>query len=383
MNFKELNISDEVISSLKKLGYTSPTEVQEKVIPQMLSGVEVVVRSRTGSGKTAAFGISLIELIAKDRTKKGLVIAPTRELAIQITNELRAISHDHKFKIYAIYGGQSINKQIENIRSGFDILVGTPGRLLDHINRRTVNMNKTEFVVLDEADLMLDMGFEEDVKDILEKTSKNKKMFLFSATIGDRIKSLSYSYMKQPKFMEVGSVDVEEIEEEIIRIKRKDKFGKLLEIIKEDENNKIMIFVATKHSVEYISNKLNDAGINARYIHGDKSQNQRERTMNDFKKHRFKILVATDVAARGLQINGVDIIINYDKANTGDTHKHRIGRTGRMGEKGRAITFEDIDPYIPRGRNGGGRNHSRGGYSNSSGNRSRKRRSNSIYVGKK
>lgn len=350
MKFRDMSISNRTIDALKDMRYDEPTEVQEKTIPLILEDKEVVVRSKTGSGKTAAFGIGLIELISKDRTKQGLVMVPTRELAIQITKELRDLAKRHRMDIYAIYGGQSIDTQISFLRRGFNIVIGTPGRMLDHIRRGTIRLDNVNWVVLDEADLMLDMGFEEDINAILDETNKEKRLFLFSATIDHKIKSISYRYMQtKPVFVEVGSEDVEEIIERTIVTERRKKLGKLIKILKENPRKRIIIFVATKRSVEYVHDKLNENHINASYLHGDKTQKHREKTIHGFKKGHFNILVATDVASRGLHIENVDIIINFDQANTGDIHKHRIGRTGRMGKTGEAITFKETDPYIPKG----------------------------------
>lgn len=348
MKFREMNISSKTIDALESLGYNKTTEVQEKTIPLILQNKEVVVRSKTGSGKTAAFGVGLIELISKDKNKQALIMVPTRELAIQITDELRDIAKLHNMRIYSIYGGQAIEPQIAMLKTGFNIVVGTPGRMLDHLRRGTIKLDKINWVVLDEADLMLDMGFEQDINAILDETNKNKQMLLFSATIDSKIKSMAHHYMKHPCFVEIGSEEVEEIEERIIRVKRRKKLGKLIEILRQNLRKKIMIFVATKRSVEYVYEKLNSNGITASYLHGDKTQKQRERTIDGFKRKKFNILVATDVASRGLHIEDVEIIINFDQANSNDVHRHRIGRTGRMGKKGLAITFEEEDPYVPK-----------------------------------
>ncbi|MBN2478500.1 DEAD/DEAH box helicase [Candidatus Micrarchaeota archaeon] len=353
MKFKELGISSKTIDALESIGYDEATEVQEKAIPMILQGKEVIVRSKTGSGKTAAFGISLIELILKDRNKQGVIIAPTRELAIQITDELREIGKRHRMKIYAIYGGQSIGRQISLLSKGFNIVVGTPGRMLDHLRRGTMKLDYVNWVVLDEADLMLDMGFEEDINAILREINPQRQMLLFSATIDSRIKSISRRYMHNPEIIEVGSKDVEEITEKTIMIKRQDKIGKLIEILNDNPEKRALIFVSTKRAVEKVCRILNKNDINASFLHGDRTQSQREKTINSFKKRHLNTLVATDVASRGLHIEDVELIINFDPAGSKDVHKHRIGRTGRMGKKGEAITFQDDEPrneYYNTGR---------------------------------
>ncbi len=347
MKFDEMNLSARIIDALKNMNYLEPTEVQEKTIPLILSGKEVVVRSKTGSGKTAAFGIGLIELISKEKNKKGLVIVPTRELAMQITNELRSLSQNSKIGVYPIYGGQDMRKQISMIQRGFGIIVATPGRLLDHIRRGTIRLENADLIVLDEADIMLDMGFKEDIDAILAQTNDKRKIMLFSATIDSRVKKISRDYMNEPEIIEIGSEEVAEIEEKTIIIKRREKIGKLIEIIKNNPKTKIIVFVATKNSVEFVYRVLNENNINAQYLHGGKTQSQREKTLNGFKKGHFEVLVATDVAARGLHIDDVGIIVNFDQANSPDTYLHRIGRTGRMGKKGIAIKFHEQDPYVP------------------------------------
>lgn len=347
MKFREMSISDRTIAALERMDYIDATEVQEKSLPLILQGKEVIVRSQTGTGKTAAFGVGLIEIIASNRSKKALILAPTRELTLQITKELRTIAKNHRLRIYAIYGGQNMNTQLKLLERGFDIIVATPGRLLDHARRGTIHLAQVNCVVLDEADRMLDMGFKEDIDTILGQTHPKKQMMLFSATIDYRIKDISKDYMKHPEMIEVGEVKVEAIDEEFIRLTRREKLRALSQILRRNPSSKKIVFVATKRAVEFVCRKLKINGFDARYLHGDKTQNQRERTMREFKEGRFKILVATDVAARGLHIEDVSYIINYDRANSDDMHTHRIGRTGRMGKKGKAITFIEVDPSVP------------------------------------
>lgn len=364
MEFRQMKISDKTLNALEHMGYKSPTEVQEKAIPLILEGSEIIVRSKTGSGKTAAFGVGLIELLTNSKDK-ALILAPTRELALQITKELRSIAKNHKMYIFSIYGGQDMQRQIQNLRRGFDIVVATPGRLLDHISRGTIDLSQVRYLVLDEADRMLDMGFKEDIDQIIETLDEKRKIFLFSATIDQTIKQIAKNFMQEPKTIEIGEVGIaEEIEEQFIHLNRNEKLAKLKEILSQEEVSKTIIFVATKMSAEYISDKLNESDIFSKYIHGDKSQNRRERIMQEFKDGKFHILVATDVAARGLHIEDVSHVINYDQAMTNEGHTHRIGRTGRMGKAGIAITFVENDPR-PKPQNGGYRNRRSNGYSRS------------------
>ncbi len=366
MKFSEMNLSDRTIAALDELGYLTPTEVQEKSILPIIEGKEVVVRSQTGTGKTAAFGIGLMEMISKDKKSKALILAPTRELALQITKELRSIGEHHGFRIYAVYGGTGMGSQIELLRRGFDVIVATPGRLLDHAERGTVNLAAVNHVVLDEADTMLDMGFKEDIDKILERTSPQKQMMLFSATIDGRIRSLANSYMNQPMFIEAGPQgNLETIEEEMVHLSRAEKLAKLKEFLSQEPVSRAIVFVATKHGTERICHQLNVAGLDAECLHGNKSQNQRERVMRDFKEGQFRVLVATDVAARGLHVEEISHIINYDEAQTRETHTHRIGRTGRMGKSGKAITFVETDPLPKidyRTKRAGARGGRGGGY---------------------
>ncbi|MDO8554059.1 MAG: DEAD/DEAH box helicase [Candidatus Micrarchaeota archaeon] len=367
MKFSDMKISDKTLKSLETLNYIQPTEVQEKVIPLLLENKEVVVRSQTGTGKTAAFGIGVIEEIAKNKNKKSLILAPTRELAIQITKELRAIASNHRLRIFVVYGGEDIGRQFHMLKMGYDIVVATPGRLLDHFRRGTIDLSSFNIIVLDEADRMLDMGFIDDINTILDHVNLERKVLMFSATINEDIKRISKNYMMEPVMVEIGNMaPVASIEEKYIKLNRHEKFGALIDIIRQEPFSRIIIFVATQRAAEYVGDKLAFGKINAGYLHGGLRQNKREKIVRDFREGRFRILVATDVAARGLHVDEVSHIINYDEANDADTHTHRIGRTGRMGKAGKAITFVELDRVErgPRGfsRSGPGRgNFSRGG----------------------
>jgi superfamily II DNA/RNA helicase len=348
MKFKEMSISGRTIDALEIMKYEDATEVQEKTIPLMLQGGDLMVRSQTGTGKTAAFGIGLIELLSKDRSKKGLILAPTRELASQICDELRSIAKNHRMSIFAVYGGQSMGRQISALRRGVDILVATPGRLLDHIGQGTVRMETINCVILDEADRMLDMGFKPDIDRILGRVSSQKQVLLFSATLDSNIQKIARDYMQAPQTIEIGNLGkVERIDEEFIKLNRAEKFDRLKGILLQDPDAKTLVFLRSKRSVEHTCRKLKKAAVEAQFLHGGKSQNQRERTVRGFQEGSFRILVATDVAARGLHIENVSQVINYDQADSDDTHTHRIGRTGRNGNAGKAITFVEVDP-LPR-----------------------------------
>ncbi|MFA5091289.1 MAG: DEAD/DEAH box helicase [Candidatus Paceibacterota bacterium] len=360
MKFNEMSISARTMSALGEMGYIDATEVQEKSIPLLLQGEDIIVRSQTGTGKTAAFGIGLIEIISKDRTKKGLILAPTRELALQITKEIRSIAQNHNLHIFAVYGGAGMGSQTASLRRGFDILVATPGRLLDHVQRGTLKLSYSNIIVLDEADRMLDIGFKRDIDKIMGMTSRERQVLLFSATIDSRIRGISSEFMASPAIIEVGPVGkVLKIQENFITLSRAEKLQKLKDILMQEPTSRTIVFVASKRGVEYVCHRLNDHNIEARYLHGGKSQSQRESAIRDFQEGRFRILIATDVAARGLHIDNVNHVINYDKADSDDTHTHRIGRTARMGSDGKATTFVETDPLPPKkhGQRGG-----RGGF---------------------
>ncbi len=363
MKFSEMNLDKRTLSALDEMAYSDATEVQEKTIPLILQGASVVVRSQTGTGKTAAFGIGLIEMLSKDRTKKGLILAPTRELANQIANELRSIAKNHRMSVYAIYGGQGMGHQIASLRRGFDIVVATPGRLLDHVQRGTIHLSSVNCVVLDEADRMLDMGFKHDIDRILRQLNPTRQVMLFSATLEPEIRRIIGAYIKSPEVIEVGPVGkIEKIDEEFIKLSRAEKLDRLKQILTNEPGSRVIVFVAAKWAVEEICHQLNRHGVEAKYLHGGKSQTQRERTVREFQEGRFRILIATDVASRGLHIEDVSHVINYDQADSAEIHTHRIGRTGRMGKIGRAITFVETDP-LPKKRRGGGGSRGGSGYS--------------------
>ncbi|MDD5340002.1 MAG: DEAD/DEAH box helicase [Candidatus ainarchaeum sp.] len=366
MKFKDLSISARTIAALEEMGYSDATEVQEKTIPLILQGEDLMVRSQTGTGKTAAFGVGLIDVISRDRGRKALILAPTRELAAQITSELRSIAKHHRLEIFAVYGGTGMGRQTVLLRRGFDILVATPGRLLDHLQQGNARLESVNCVVLDEADRMLDMGFKPDIDRILGRIGRDRQVLLFSATFDPPIVAIANSYLSSPQSIEVGPVGkVEKIDEEFIRLSRAQKLDKLKEILKREPMSRTLVFVGSKRAVEGVCKKLNADGIDAQFIHGGRSQNQRERAVRGFQEGSFRILVATDVAARGLHIDDISHVINYDQADSTDMHTHRIGRTGRMGKGGKAITFVETDPLpkVQRGRfNRGGFGHQQGGY---------------------
>jgi ATP-dependent RNA helicase DeaD len=337
MFFNEVNISAEIKSAISKMSYFNATEVQINSIPLILEGHNVVVKSFTGSGKTAAFGIPLSELIYSNKLNKVLVLCPTRELAVQVSEELKEINSETKLKVTAVYGGHGIRNELNDLRKGIHFLCATPGRLMDHFKNHGL---KPDFdcVVLDEADRMLDMGFINDLKEILSLIQP-KNIHLFSATLDGSVAKIIQEFIEG-----YTEVIIEEeiigtnILEEHIKAKKFEKFNLLMNLINEVKG-KILVFVSTKRSADFLTRKLKDNNLFVSSIHGDKSQKYREKALNEFKSGKKRILIATDVAARGLQIDSVELVVNYDLAQDTDTHKHRIGRTGRMGEIGKAISF--------------------------------------------
>ncbi|MBD3398599.1 DEAD/DEAH box helicase [Candidatus Micrarchaeota archaeon] len=353
MGFRKMALNEKTMKALEELGYYKPTEVQQKVIPLILQGENLIVRSQTGTGKTAAFGIGLIELLDVEREKKALVLAPTRELAVQISEELKGIAKEHHHKIAVVYGGQKIDVQIRALRKGVDILIATPGRLVDHSERGTVNLSEYSIVVLDEADEMLDMGFKDEMDRIMGQVPEKRTVLLFSATLDELILELASHYIKGPaETIEIGEKErAKQIKEDFVQVSRRKKFANLKRILGQGQYKKVLIFMSTKRGVDYLHERLKESSYRAEAIHGDMSQGRRERVMSSFKSGKTHILVASDVAARGIHVEDIELIVNYDEAQDADTHLHRVGRTGRMGKEGKAVTFIESREEEDKDRN--------------------------------
>ncbi len=340
MEFREMGISEKTLSALEKLEYLHPTEVQQQAIPEIVSGNNLIVRSKTGTGKTAAFGIGILESISSGRHRKALILTPTRELAVQVCKEIRAIGEFHRLRIHVVYGGQSINVQMDELRGGVDILIATPGRLLDLSRRGVAHIREFDIAVLDEADQMLDMGFLDEVTAILDQLPQQRMTLLLSATLEESIMSIAAKYVGKAKTIEIGEMEAAEtIHQEHIEATEHDKFPKLIDVLKQHAETKTLIFRETKMGAARLQERLWQRGFKAGVLQGDMSQAQRNRTLADFKEGHIKILVATNVAARGLHIEDLGLIVNYDRAQSDQVHLHRIGRTGRMGKEGKAINF--------------------------------------------
>ena len=304
------------------------------------------IRDRTGTGKTAAFGLPLLEKLAKNsKHVQALILTPTRELAIQVAEEINSFRGKRKFQIIPVYGGQSITDQLRRLEKGVDVVVGTPGRIYDHIKRKSLFLDQVSFVILDEADEMLNMGFIDEVEEILKHTNPGRRTLLFSATMPDRIVSIAKNHMRQYKLIaaQKGGLTVDLTDQIYFEVSESDKFESMCRIIDMQKDFYGLIFCRTKVAVDELSNRLNDRGYESEAIHGDLSQSQRERILDKFKKRRASILVATDVAARGIDVSNLTHVINYSLPQDPEAYVHRIGRTGRAGKKGVAITF--ISPW--------------------------------------
>ena len=325
------------------MGYASPTPIQEAVIPPVRAGQDVVGQAQTGTGKTAAFGIPLVEALNPDvRELQALVLVPTRELAVQVRGELARMGRFNSLRSVAIYGGQSINRQLEALRQGAHIIVATPGRLMDHMERGTVQLGRLRIVVLDEADQMLDIGFADDIRRILGYTPSSRQTLLFCATMPDRIKRLAHRYMKEPAWILVGgdAEPVDLVEQIYFEVAERDRSAALEELLREPSRiTQALVFRRTKIGVDRLVAYLQRRGHDIRAIHGDMTQSQRDVVMGHFRARHLRVLVATNVAARGLDIPAVSHVINFDVPSNVEEYVHRIGRTARMGRPGTAITF--------------------------------------------
>ena len=339
--FDELKIKETILKGIQELGFTTPFPIQSQTIPLLLEGHDVIGQAHTGTGKTAAFGIPMLENISNGGGIQGLIIAPTRELAIQITNELRKVGKYTKTKIATVYGGQGIGIQLDALRKKPEVIVATPGRLIDHLNQGTIRTDEIRYVVLDEADVMLDMGFIEDIEYVLERIPDNRITSLWSATMPTDILRLADKYLNDPKRVLVDSDDLsgEGIEQSFLVIKDRDKHRYLTDFIKENKRRQTIVFCSTKVRTRNVARDLQKARFSVVAIEGDMSQNKREYSMTKFRKNNVDVLVATDVAARGIDVPKVGLVINYDVPNQDMVYFHRIGRTARAGAKGRSITL--------------------------------------------
>jgi ATP-dependent RNA helicase DeaD len=340
--FEELGLGDALLKSIKDVGYEEPTPIQIKTIPVMLTGVDLIAQAQTGSGKTAAFGMPIIEAIEpRNRQVQALILCPTRELAIQVAEALHKYGRHKDVETLPIYGGQPYERQFRGLQRGPQIVVGTPGRVMDHMRRNTLNLESTRIFVLDEADEMLDMGFIEDIEWILEQVPEERQMALFSATMPPRIAQLARRYMQEPERITVvgKEMTVPETRQTYYEVPRSRKVDALTRILDAETPSSAMIFCRTKHGVDELGEALLARGYQVETIHGDLSQVQRDRVMRRFRTGQADILIATDVAARGLDIPDVSHVVNFDIPESAEAYVHRIGRTGRAGRAGEAVTL--------------------------------------------
>ncbi|MEQ9468416.1 MAG: DEAD/DEAH box helicase [Ekhidna sp.] len=350
MTFNSLGLSEPLLRAISKKGYTEPSPIQSKVIPIILEKCDVLASAQTGTGKTAGFTLPMLELLSKGeilrkRPIRALILTPTRELAAQIYDNVRAYSAYLDIRSAVIFGGVKANPQIASLRNGVDILIATPGRLLDLYSQQALSLHKVEILVLDEADRMLDMGFQRDINRILEKLPPKRQNLLFSATFSKEIKRLANAFMRQPKYVEATpeNTTVEKINQQVYRVDKNRKTDLILDLIAGGKWQQVLVFTRTKHGANRLAEKMVKADIGAAAIHGNKSQGARTKALDGFKKGEVRVLVATDIAARGLDIPLLPHVINFELPNVPEDYVHRIGRTGRAGASGIALSLVSLD----------------------------------------
>ena len=353
MRFNELNLSKDLLRAIEDMGFEKPSEVQEATIPHILKGSDILAQAQTGTGKTASFGIPMVEKIQDKQSKapQGLVLVPTRELARQVTEELKKLAKYKKFiRVVAIYGGADMGKQLSQLKSGASIVVGTPGRIMDHMKRRSLQLDRLDFLVLDEADEMFDMGFRDDMKTIIEKTNPNRQTLFFSATFDNNIKGFSKLYQDKPQkvIIEKKELTAEKIHQYYLELNRNMKTEILNRLLLMHRASKSIIFCNTKRMVDSLEVEMAQKGYQVASLHGDMRQSSRDQVMKKFRDGSIDLLIATDVAARGLDISDIDLVFNYDLPQQSEYYVHRIGRTARAGKKGISFTFvtnKDYDKF--------------------------------------
>ncbi|WP_333862612.1 DEAD/DEAH box helicase [Sphingobacterium sp.] len=351
MEFKQLSLIDPLLKAITETGYTHPTAIQQKAIPIVLKGNDLIGCAQTGTGKTAAFALPLLQRLEESKTSskvvpiRALILTPTRELAIQIGDNINLYRKYLKLNYCTIFGGVSQEKQVKEIKRGVDILVATPGRLLDLMNQKIVSLDKIEILILDEADNMLDMGFIHDIKKILAKVPSKRQTLFFSATMPPNIRKFAHGILHNPIEVDVTPVSstAEKVNQSVFFVEKKEKIKLLTGILKKLKHERTIVFSRTKHGADKIVKMLAKNGLRAAAIHGNKSQNARQKALGEFKESHIKILIATDIAARGIDIEQLPLVINYDLPNVPETYVHRIGRTGRAGQAGKAISFCDVE----------------------------------------
>ena len=354
MSFDQLGLCAELLKAVKGKDYTTPTPIQTKAIPVILKGRDILARAQTGTGKTDAFALPLVEILSrrkgKGRHPRALVLTPTRELALQVGESIKAYARRVSMRCTVVHGGVRINPQIDRLKRGIDVLVATPGRLLDLAGRRHLNLSRIEFLVFDEADRMLDLGFSDEISEILDLVPAERRTMLFSATYTRQIRDLAGRMLHDPEFIEVTprATAAESVLQKVHMVDQSNKRALLIHLITRERWDRVLVFARTKHGANKLTEKLASRKLNAVALHGNKSQSFRTRTLREFKNGEIRILVATDVAARGLDISNLPYVVNYDMPGTPEDYVHRIGRTGRAGESGIAVSLVSPDemPYL-------------------------------------
>ncbi len=346
MPFKAIGLSDPLVQGILATGYTAPTEIQSQAIPAAISGQDVLGCAQTGTGKTAAFVLPILNRLDHKKVPgkkriRSLILTPTRELATQIEDCIKGYGRFTKIRTLSVYGGVSINNQLNALQQGVDIVVATPGRLLDHMQRGSIALDKVEVLVLDEADRMFDMGFIKDVQKIIKALPKHRQTLLFSATMSQEIKTLVKTVQKSPKVIQIGPLrnPIDTITQSLIYVPKQSKMDLLLHLLEENSMYSVLVFSRTKYGADKICRKLSKAGVPSVAIHSNRTQNQRQQALNGFKAGKFQVMVATDIAARGIDVEGITHVVNYDVPGFAEDYIHRIGRTGRATTTGDAIMF--------------------------------------------
>lgn len=343
-SFDSLGINEKILASLKKSGFETPTPIQHKVIPLGVDGKDIIGIAQTGTGKTLAFGIPMIQRILAHNAL-GMVLLPTRELALQVNETFQKVGTPLGIKTAVLIGGEPINRQIRSLKYKPDVVIATPGRLIDHLEQGTIKLDYVSILVLDEADHMFDIGFMPQIKEIVRRVPKDRQTMLFSATMPDEIARLAVDHMKLPLRIEVAPAGTaaEKVEQEIVVVDRRSKFSLLSKIIGEHPTDSAIVFVRTKHGAHNVARDLQKVGVSAAEIHSDRSLGQRRAALDGFKSRKFQVLVATDIAARGIDVKDIGLVINFDLPEQSEDYVHRIGRTGRAGKAGKAISFATPD----------------------------------------
>ncbi len=341
MNFDELSLAPELVRAVKELGYDEPTPIQGMAIPEALAGKDVLGRAQTGTGKTAAFMLPTLQRLRGGEGLRALVLCPTRELAIQVAEATRDYAKHTDSWVGLIYGGTSVQKDVRDLRAGFDVLVATPGRLIDHLERGNVDLSELEVLVLDEADRMLDMGFRPQINQILKHCPRNRQTLFFSATLPNEVKSLAYDSLRDPVVVEAApqKMTAEGVEQFVYPVDGKRKTELLLELLQRPGMDSVIVFTRTKFGADRVVGQLQRRGVKATVMHGDRAMKERVRALDDFREGVARVLIATDVAQRGLDVEGISHVVNYDVPQDPDSYVHRVGRTARAGQTGEAITF--------------------------------------------